>query len=91
MLQIPKSQSPDRSCPESQSARLPSRNALLVLLSVVVLHPLPAHAYLDPASGSLFLQMLLGGVAGGALLIRMYWRKFLGFVGLHRDEGDGES
>lgn len=38
----------------------------------------PVHAYLDPGTGSFVLQMILGGVAGAALLVRMYWQKFLG-------------
>lgn len=30
----------------------------------------PAHAYLDPATGSIALQALLGAVAGGTLFFR---------------------
>ena len=30
----------------------------------------PAHAYLDPATGSIILQALLGAVAGGTLFFR---------------------
>ena len=33
-----------------------------------------------PASGSMFLQMLLGGIAGVALLIKLYWFKLLRLV-----------
>lgn len=36
---------------------------------------MPAQAYLDPGSGSMFLQLLLGGFAGLAVLIKMYWHK----------------
>ena len=35
----------------------------------------PAHAYLDPGTGSILLQMLLGGVAGGLVVIRLYWAR----------------
>jgi hypothetical protein len=38
----------------------------------------PVHAYLDPGTGSFVLQMLLGGVAGAGLLIKVYWRKLQG-------------
>lgn len=41
----------------------------------------PAHAYLDPGSGSMILQVLLGGIAGAAVVIKMYWRRFLAFFG----------
>lgn len=48
----------------------------------------PAHAYLDPASGSLILQVLLGGVAGVALFLKLFWRKLLGVFGHDRDKKD---
>ncbi len=45
---------------------------------VLVVVPSPAHAYIDPGAGSLFLQILLGGVAGGLLLLKTYWRRIMG-------------
>lgn len=49
-----------------------------VAASLCLTMPGAAHAYLDPASGSLFLQLLLGGVAGAALALKLYWRKVTG-------------
>ena len=34
-----------------------------------------AEAYLDPGSGSMLLQVLLGGVASVAVLLRFYWNR----------------
>lgn len=34
-----------------------------------------AHAYLDPGTGSFFLQMLIGGIAGSLVALKMYWGK----------------
>lgn len=48
----------------------------------------PAHAYLDPGTGSVILQVLLGGFAGLALAGRLYWRKFLSVIGLRREEAE---
>ena len=48
----------------------------------------PVFAYLDPASGSMFLQLLLGGVAGAALAIKLYWQKLLGIFGGKKQEHD---
>ena len=42
----------------------------------------PAHAYLDPGTGSMILQILLGGVAGLVLAIKLYWHKFLSLCGV---------
>jgi hypothetical protein len=34
-------------------------------------------AYLDPGSGSMLLQMLLGGIAGVAVTLKMFGKKVL--------------
>jgi hypothetical protein len=44
-----------------------------------------AYAYLDPGTGSMILQVLLGGVAGLALVGRLYWHKLLLFLGARKD------
>ena len=33
----------------------------------------PAYAYLDAGTGSMILQLLLGGVAGLAMVGKLYW------------------
>ena len=59
-----------------------SRYTLFALLAVLsVAFSLPAHAYLDPASGSMLLQMIVGGVAGLALAVKLFWHRILGFFG----------
>jgi hypothetical protein len=45
----------------------------------------PAYAYLDPGTGSMILQVLLGGVAGLALAGKLYWHKLLSLFGLRKD------
>jgi len=44
-----------------------------------------AYAYLDPGTGSMILQVLLGGVAGLALVGRLYWHKLLLLLGARKD------
>lgn len=46
----------------------------------------PAHAYLDPGSGSMFLQLLLGGVAGLMLAIKIFWRRILSMFGIGKKD-----
>ena len=40
-----------------------------------------AHAYLDPGTGSMILQLLLGGIAGMAIVLKLYWHKFKALFG----------
>jgi hypothetical protein len=44
-------------------------------------------AYLDPGSGSMLLQALAGGVAGFAVIGRLYWRRLKRLV-VRRGTGD---
>ncbi len=44
----------------------------------------PADAYLDPGTGSIILQMVLGGVAGGLVVMRLYWARIKDWFALHR-------
>ncbi len=55
-----------------------------------------AYAYLDPGTGSLFLQLLLGGIAGLAVIAKLYWRRLLSFLGVSHqkdsvDEAQGQQ
>ena len=45
-----------------------------------------ALAYLDPGSGSLLLQGLVGGVASALVMGKVYWKRAKRFLGFGRDE-----
>lgn len=65
-----------------------SRRLIVLVLLLAVCVPRQAHAYLDPTSGSILLQVLLGGLAGAALAIKLFWHKILGFLGLAKPDDD---
>lgn len=46
---------------------------------------LPAHAYLDPGTGSMLLQVVLGGVAAVAVAVKLYWYKILSILGIRKE------
>ena len=39
----------------------------------------PAFAYLDPSTGSMILQLLLGGYAGALVIGKLYWWRVTDF------------
>lgn len=51
---------------------------LLALASVPV--AMPALAYVDPAASSLILQVVLGGLAGLGVLLRIFWGRIRRWV-----------
>jgi hypothetical protein len=57
----------------------------LVVCWCVLVAERPALAYLDPGSGSMLLQVLLGGVAGVAVIAKLYWGRLLSLFGIRRD------
>ncbi len=40
-----------------------------------------ATAYIDPGSGSFFVQMLLAGLLGVGMVLKTYWGRILSFFG----------
>ena len=59
---------------------------LLLVLGFAITFPTSAHAYLDPGSGSMLLQILLGGTAGLAVLLKLYWHRFLLLFGIQQPQ-----
>lgn len=65
-----------------------SNSALLAVFAALFLIGAtgPAYAYLDPGTGSILLQGLVAGVAGGIVAVKLYWGKvkhFLPFAKKH--------
>jgi hypothetical protein len=58
--------------------------ALLTVLTFAVASP--AQAYLDPGTGTMILQIILGGVAGILVAGKLYWTRLKGFLGLSKGE-----
>jgi hypothetical protein len=42
---------------------------------LLILFSEPAAAYLDPGTGSMLLQVILGGVAAVAVALKLFWYK----------------
>jgi len=46
----------------------------------IFINPGHAYAYLDPGTGSMLLQMLIGGVIAAIFTIKMYWYQLKLFI-----------
>ena len=57
-----------------RTSRSLSRLLLLGAMAFAV-WPGATWAYLDPAAGSMLLQLLLGGAAGIAVAVKLFWRR----------------
>ena len=61
---------------------------LVLSIGSLLVFSLPVYAYLDPGSGSMLLQLILGGIAGLAVVVKLYWRRFLSWIGIRKRESD---
>jgi len=57
-----------------------------IVLFLLLVYSKPAHAYLDPGSGSVVLQILLGGVAGVILVVKLFWHRLLSIFGIRKED-----
>jgi len=47
---------------------------------------MPSPAYIDPGSGSMLLQILLGGVAAVGVTAKLTWRRLLRTLRIRKDD-----
>lgn len=52
------------------------KTPVLLIAYLVWVSESPLDAYLDPGSGSMLVQLLLGGVAGAAVIMKLGWERF---------------
>lgn len=45
-------------------------------------------AYLDPGTGAMIIQGLIGAVLGGLYILKLYWYRIIGFITGNKDTDD---
>jgi hypothetical protein len=53
--------------------------ALVVLVLALFFFPAQAHAYLDPGTGSYFIQIALATLVGALFAVRLFWGRIKAF------------
>jgi Mg2+/Co2+ transporter CorB len=71
--------------------------AIWIMVVVVLMTVMPnayAHAYLDPGSGSLIIQLLVAALLGIAVTARVFWGNILSLLRIKQptaDDDDGDD
>jgi hypothetical protein len=60
----------------------------LLLICALLLTP-NVWAYLDPGTGSMLLQVVLGGIAAIGVAVKIFWHRIKLAIGLGRKSGSG--
>ena len=63
--------------------------SLIVVL--LVLAPRSAHAYLDPASGSMILQVIVAALVTALITLKAFWHKIRGMFDSDLTESDEDE
>ena len=53
---------------------------LIVIILGNIVFPQRAHAYIDPGTGSLIIQLLIGTLVGGLVAVKMYWHRINRYI-----------
>ena len=59
---------------------------IVALIYSVFVLTRPAYAYLDPGSGSMVLQALLGVFAAVMVVVKLYWARLMKFFGFTKEQ-----
>jgi hypothetical protein len=51
----------------------------MILFLLLLTAAVPVYAYLDPGTGSMLLQVILGGVAAVGVAVKMFWHRIVAF------------
>ena len=57
---------------------------------IMAIYPSSAFAYLDPGTGSVILQVLIGAIAAIVATAKLYWHKLLDFFGFKKKSNNKE-
>lgn len=68
-----------------------AKHILSLAAAMTVAMIVPAHAYLDPGTGSIVLQAIIGGVAASLFILRSYFHRLKGWLGFVPNTADENS
>ncbi len=57
---------------------MPSLARLTLALALLAVFSRPAHAYIDPSTGSYVLQILVAGFLGAMFALKVFWHRIVG-------------
>jgi len=55
-------------------------------IGIVVLVPATASAYVDPGSGGLVIQVVIGAIVGVGVTCKLYWSRIRSFFSRQKDD-----
>ena len=61
------------------------------MYELFILRPVHVLAYLDPGTGSMLVQLLVGGVAAAAVAVKLYWYRLLRLLRIRKDEPEPDQ
>ena len=63
----------------------------VIVVVMLILTSTTAMAYLDPGTGSMLLQVILGGVAAVGVAVKLYWHKLRAALGMKKKQTEEDE
>ena len=62
-----------------------------LIILIALMFTQPAWAYLDPGTGSMLLQVILGGIAAVGVALKLFWHKIRAALGFAAKSDEDEE
>ncbi len=66
-------------------------NSRVLLVLIVSMSALPSYGYIDPGTGSLIIQSIIGAIAAIGVTLKLYWHKLKLFFSRNRTVKETKS
>jgi hypothetical protein len=67
------------------------RNSVFLAGLLLLITSRKVHAYIDPGSGSYVLQLIIAGLLGAGVALKIYWKRIIAFISGPFSRGQGEE
>ncbi len=62
-----------------------------VISVIISVDPQVVTGYIDPGTGSIILQAMVGAIAGVAIAVKLFWHRILKFFGVRKNSALDED
>lgn len=70
------------------------KNLAIITAIIIFCSTQRAHAYIDPGTGSLIIQIIIGGLLGAMFALKIYWKRLKAYFSnllSRRTQDDGHE
>ena len=65
--------------------------SLQLIFAIYIIFPVVAYCYIDPGTGSFIIQIIIAGIVGILIVIKIFFKRFKDFFGKRKNNSKKEE